>query len=79
MRASSTTCRRTSERFRSPTRPARTCRSSSGIRESNLGADAGAALSAKVTDAMRLYIVYDGRYRSNLTSHSGAVGAEFRW
>ena len=33
-----------------------------GIRESNLGADAGAALSAKVTDAMRLYIVYDGRY-----------------
>jgi uncharacterized protein with beta-barrel porin domain len=50
-----------------------------GIRESNLGADAGAALSAKVTDAMRLYIVYDGRYRSNLTSHSGTVGAEFRW
>jgi hypothetical protein len=50
-----------------------------GIRESNLGADAGAALSAKVTDAMRIYIVYDGRYRSNLTSHSGTVGAEFRW
>jgi uncharacterized protein with beta-barrel porin domain len=50
-----------------------------GIRESNLGADAGAALSAKVTDAMRLYIVYDGRFRSNLTSHSGTVGAEFRW
>ena len=50
-----------------------------GIRESTLGADAGAALSAKVTDAMRLYIVYDGRYRSNLTSHSGTVGAEFRW
>ena len=50
-----------------------------GVRESNLGADAGAALSAKVTDAMRLYIVYDGRFRSNLTSHSGTVGAEFRW
>jgi uncharacterized protein with beta-barrel porin domain len=50
-----------------------------GIRESNLGADAGAGLSAKVTDAMRLYLVYDGRFRSNLTSHSGAVGAEFRW
>jgi uncharacterized protein with beta-barrel porin domain len=50
-----------------------------GVRESNLGADAGATLSAKVTDAMRLYIVYDGRYRSNLTSHSGTVGAEFRW
>jgi uncharacterized protein with beta-barrel porin domain len=50
-----------------------------GIRESTLGADAGAALSAKVTDVMRLYIVYDGRFRSNLTSHSGTVGAEFRW
>jgi len=50
-----------------------------GIRESNLGADAGATLSAKVTDLMRLYIVYDGRFRSNLTSHSGTVGAEFRW
>ena len=50
-----------------------------GVRESTLGADAGATLSAKVTDAMRLYIVYDGRYRSNLTSHNGTVGAEFRW
>jgi len=50
-----------------------------GIRESNVGADAGAALSAKVTDAMRLYILYDGRYRSNLTSHSGTAGAEFRF
>jgi hypothetical protein len=28
----------------------------SGVRESQLGADAGATLSAKVTDAMRIYI-----------------------
>ena len=49
------------------------------VRESQLGADAGATLSAKVTDAMRIYIVYDGRYRSNLTSHSGTAGAEFRF
>ena len=49
----------------------------SGVRESQLGADA--TLSAKVTDAMRIYIVYDGRYRSNLTSHSGTAGAEFRF
>jgi uncharacterized protein with beta-barrel porin domain len=50
-----------------------------GIRESRLGADAGAALSARVTDMMRLYLVYDGRYRSNFISHGGIVGAEFRF
>ena len=50
-----------------------------GVRESKLGADAGAMLSAKVTDVMRLYAVYDGRYRGNFTSHGGTVGAEFRF
>jgi uncharacterized protein with beta-barrel porin domain len=51
----------------------------SGVRESTYGADAGATLSAKVTDMMRLYIVYDGRYRSNMIAHTGTVGAEFRF
>jgi uncharacterized protein with beta-barrel porin domain len=50
-----------------------------GVRESDYGADAGTTLSAKVTDAMRLYLVYDGRYRSNFVSHSGTVGAEFHF
>jgi uncharacterized protein with beta-barrel porin domain len=50
-----------------------------GVRESTYGADAGTTLSAKVTDMMRLYIVYDGRYRSNLVSHSGTIGAELRF
>jgi uncharacterized protein with beta-barrel porin domain len=50
-----------------------------GVRESVLGADAGATLSAKVTDVVRLYAVYDGRFRSNFTSHTGTVGAEFRF
>jgi uncharacterized protein with beta-barrel porin domain len=50
-----------------------------GIRESNLGADAGAVLSARVTETARLYAAYDGRYRSNFISHSGTVGAEFRF
>jgi uncharacterized protein with beta-barrel porin domain len=50
-----------------------------GVRESTYGADAGATLSGKVTDMMRLYIVYDGHYRSNLISHSGTVGAEIRF
>jgi uncharacterized protein with beta-barrel porin domain len=50
-----------------------------GIRESNLGADAGAMLSARVSDTTRLYAVYDGRFRGNFISHSGTVGAEFRF
>jgi len=49
------------------------------IRESTLGADAGAALSAKVSETLRLYAIYDGRFRSNFTSHSGTFGAEFRF
>ena len=40
---------------------------------------AGATLSAKVTDAVRLYAVYDGRFRSNFTSHTGTAGVEFRF
>ena len=51
----------------------------SGVRESEFGADSGATLSAKVTDAVRFYAIYDGRFRSNVTSHSGTVGAEFRF
>ena len=50
-----------------------------GVKESTLGADAGATLSAKVTDLARLYAVYDDRFRSNFTSHSGTVGVEFRF
>ena len=50
-----------------------------GVKESELGADAGATLSAKVTDAVRVYAVYDGRFRSNFTSHTGTIGAEFRF
>src|SRR5262249_10278761 len=51
----------------------------SGVRESNLGADAGATLSGKLTDRLRSCWIYDGRYRSNLVSHGGTVGAEFRF
>lgn len=50
-----------------------------GVRESTLGADAGATLSAKITDVARVYAVYDGRFRSNFTSHSGTLGLEFRF
>lgn len=50
-----------------------------GIRESTIGADAGATLSAKFTETARIYAVYDGRYRSNFISHTGTVGAEIRF
>jgi len=50
-----------------------------GVPESTLGGDAGAMLSAKLNDVARLYLVYDGRYRSNFISHSGTFGAEFRF
>jgi uncharacterized protein with beta-barrel porin domain len=50
-----------------------------GIRESTQGADAGATLSAKITEMTRIYAIYDGRYRSNFTSHSGTIGAEFKF
>ncbi len=50
-----------------------------GVRESSMGADAGAAFSVKVSPLARLYAAYDGRFRGNLTSHSGTVGAEFRF
>lgn len=51
----------------------------SGVRESSMGADAGASFSVKVSPLTRLYAAYDGRFRGNLTSHSGSIGAEFRF
>ncbi len=50
-----------------------------GVTESQLGADAGATLSAKVSQLARLYVTYEGRYLSNFTAHSGFVGVEARW
>jgi uncharacterized protein with beta-barrel porin domain len=56
-----------------------TARSILGIRESNLGGDAGATLSAKLSELARLYAAYDGRFRGNFTSHTGTIGAELRF
>lgn len=50
-----------------------------GIVESRLGADAGAGLSVGVTQNVRLYGNYDGKYRQNFVSHQGTVGVEVRW
>jgi uncharacterized protein with beta-barrel porin domain len=50
-----------------------------GIGESRYGMDAGAAASLSLTNTARLYVVYDGKFRNQLTSHQGTVGFEYRW
>jgi len=50
-----------------------------GIGESQYGADAGASASLSITNTARVYLNYDGRFRSNLTSHQGTLGLEMRF
>jgi uncharacterized protein with beta-barrel porin domain len=50
-----------------------------GIGESRYGADAGAALSLSLTNAVRLYLNYDGKFRSALQSHQAPMGVEVKW
>jgi uncharacterized protein with beta-barrel porin domain len=50
-----------------------------GIGESRYGADAGASASLSLTGNARLYLNYDGKYRSAMQSHQGTVGVEFKW
>jgi outer membrane autotransporter protein len=50
-----------------------------GVGESRVGGDAGLAATLRLSALTRLYAAYDGRFRSNFTSHSGVIGAEFRW
>ena len=49
------------------------------ILESQYGADAGASASLSLTNQIRVYLNYDGKFRSNLQSHQGTAGVEFRW
>lgn len=50
-----------------------------GIGESRYGADAGAAASLSFSNMARVYLNYDGKFRSNLTSHQGTLGLELRF
>jgi outer membrane autotransporter protein len=50
-----------------------------GVAESRTGLDAGAAASLQLSQALRLYAVYDGRFLSNFQSHGGTIGLELRW
>jgi hypothetical protein len=50
-----------------------------GIGESQLGADASASASLSLSNTVRVYLNYDGRFRSALQSHQGTVGLEVKW
>jgi uncharacterized protein with beta-barrel porin domain len=50
-----------------------------GIGESRYGADAGAALSLSLSNSMRVYLNYDGKFRDALQSHQVTAGVEVRW
>jgi uncharacterized protein with beta-barrel porin domain len=50
-----------------------------GIGESQYGADAGASASLSLTNAARVYINYDAKFRAALQSHQGTLGVEFKW
>jgi len=50
-----------------------------GIGESQYGADAGAAASLSLTNAARIYVNYDAKFRAAMRSHQGTLGVEFKW
>jgi len=50
-----------------------------GIGESRYGADTGASASVSLSNMVRIYLNYDGKFRAALQSHQGTVGLELRW
>ena len=50
-----------------------------GIGESRYGADAGASASLSLSNTVRVYMNYDGKFRAALQSHQGTVGVELKW
>jgi uncharacterized protein with beta-barrel porin domain len=50
-----------------------------GIGESQYGVDAGASASLSVTNTVRVYINYDGKFRASMQSHQGTLGIEYRF
>ena len=50
-----------------------------GIGESRYGADAGASASLSLSNTVRLYLNYDGKFRAATQSHQGTLGVELKW
>jgi uncharacterized protein with beta-barrel porin domain len=50
-----------------------------GIRENSPQVDTGASATVRLSPQLRVYGVYDAKFRSGYESHGGTLGAEFRW
>jgi uncharacterized protein with beta-barrel porin domain len=50
-----------------------------GIGESQYGADAGASASLSLSNTVRLYLNYDGKFRAAMQSHQGTMGVEVKF
>jgi len=50
-----------------------------GIGEGSYGADAGASASLSLSNTVRLYANYDGKFRTATQSHQGTAGVELKW
>ncbi|MCZ7620829.1 MAG: autotransporter outer membrane beta-barrel domain-containing protein [Xanthobacteraceae bacterium] len=65
--------------FVRPVSPTILPRTVPGVSDSGFEFATGASLSLLATEKIRLYAVYDGRFRDNFQSHAGTAGLEFRW
>lgn len=50
-----------------------------GVKDARIGFETGAALSIFITETLRLYVIYDGKFRDGFSSNSGTVGLELKW
>jgi uncharacterized protein with beta-barrel porin domain len=50
-----------------------------GVEESRFGFETGATGSVFLTDAARLYAIYDGKFRDGYQQHGGTLGLEIKW
>jgi uncharacterized protein with beta-barrel porin domain len=50
-----------------------------GVPDKRIEIATGTSFGVQLASNTRVYINYDGRFRSDFDSHSGTVGVEFRW
>jgi uncharacterized protein with beta-barrel porin domain len=54
-------------------------RTIAGIVDSRFEFDTGASATMKISDNLRFYLIYDGRFRDGFSAHGGTLGVELRW
>jgi len=54
-------------------------RTIAGIVDGRFEFDTGASATMKISDNLRFYLVYDGRFRDGFSAHGGTLGVEIRW